>query len=74
MSSADLPAFLEAISKDKTLSLQLQALSAPSEVIAFAAELGFEISADDVQALPAELDPQQLDGIHGGMLAMPPED
>lgn len=74
MSPAGLPAFLEAISKDTALSLQLQGLARPSDVVAFAAKLGFEISADDVQSLQAELAPQELEGIRGGIIAMPPED
>lgn len=74
MSTADLQAFQEAISKDQALSLQFQGLKSPADVVAFAATLGFVVTAEDVQPLCAELAPQELDAIRGGIIAMPPGD
>lgn len=74
MSPGDLQAFREAIKNDTALSLQLQGLSSRSDIVTLAAGLGFVLSTEDVQALSEELAPQELEGIRGGILAMPPDD
>jgi predicted ribosomally synthesized peptide with nif11-like leader len=74
MLSPDFQAFLEAISQDNALSLQFQGLKSPADVVAFAATLGLVVTTEDVQSLRAELAPQELDAIRGGIIAMPPEE
>ena len=74
MSEEQLKAFLEAVKADAGLQEKLNAAADANAVVAIAKELGFMISADELQraqAVGEELTDEELEGVAGGRLYDP---
>ena len=74
MSEDQLKAFLEAVKADAGLQEKLNAAADANAVVAIAKELGFMISADELQraqAVGEELTDEELEGVAGGRLYDP---
>jgi len=66
MSEEQLKAFLEAVKADAALQERLEAAVDSDSVVAIAKEMGFLISADDLQRARAEISEDELEGVTGG--------
>ena len=69
MSEERLKAFLEAVKADAGLQEKLNAAADADAVVAIAKEVGFMISADELQraqAVGEELSDEELEGVAGG--------
>ena len=67
--SENMKAFVEKISKDEALASKLKGLKDPQQIIAFAKELGFELTLDDLKNKAegmVELDDDALEVVAGG--------
>ena len=69
MSEEQLKAFLEAVKADAGLQEKLNAAADADAVVAIAKEVGFMISADELQQVVGEeLIDEELEGVAGGAL------
>jgi predicted ribosomally synthesized peptide with nif11-like leader len=71
MSEEQLKAFLEAVKADAGLQEKLKAAADADAAVAIAKEVGFVISADELQraqAVGEELSDEELEGVAGGFL------
>jgi len=69
MSEEQLKAFLEAVRADAGLQEKLKAAADADAAVAIAKEVGFMISADELQraqAIGEELSDEELEGVAGG--------
>lgn len=66
MPSDKFTAFLDAVKSNPELVNQLKNLSNPSDVIAIASSLGFEITESDLNIAQSEVTPEELEGLFGG--------
>ena len=63
--SENLKKFLEAVSKDEAACAKVNSMN-QEELIAFAKELGLELTAADLKQEPQELSDDDLDSVAGG--------
>ena len=76
MSEEQLKAFLEAVKADAGLQEKLRAAADANAVVAIAKELGFMISADELQRAQVageELSDEELESVAGGFYTGPPD-
>ena len=66
MSEEQLKAFLEAVKADAGLQEKLNAAADSDAVVGIAKEMGFMISADELQRTQAEISEEDLEGVAGG--------
>ena len=66
MSEEQLKAFLEAVKADAGLQAKLKTAADADAVVAIAKEMGFMISADELQRAQAEISEEELEGVAGG--------
>jgi predicted ribosomally synthesized peptide with nif11-like leader len=74
MSEEQLKAFLEAVKADAGLQEKLRAAADADAAVAIAKEVGFVISADELQqaqAVGGELSDEELEGVAGGCAGTP---
>ena len=67
MSEEQLKAFLEAVKADAGLQEKLKAAADSDVVVAIAKEVGFMISADELQRAQAVVSEEELEGVVGGI-------
>ena len=65
MSEEQLKAFMEAVKVDAGLQEKLNAAADADAVVAIAREVGFMISAEELQMSRAEISEEELEGIGG---------
>jgi predicted ribosomally synthesized peptide with nif11-like leader len=65
MSEEQLKAFMEAVKADAGLQEKLNAAANSDAVVAIAKEVGFMISADELQRTQAEVSEEDLEGVTG---------
>jgi predicted ribosomally synthesized peptide with nif11-like leader len=66
MSEEQLRAFREAVKADAGLQEKLKATADADAVVAIAKEVGFLISAEELQRAQAEISEEELEGVAGG--------
>ena len=66
MSEEQLKAFLEAAKADAGLQEKLNAAVDTDAVVAIAKDMGFVISAEELQRSQAEISEEELEGVAGG--------
>ena len=66
MSEEQLKAFLEKVKADTSLQEKLKAAADANAVAAIAKEVGFSISADDINKAQSEISDEQLEVVAGG--------
>ena len=69
MSEEKLKAFLEKVKSDTSLQEKLKAATDTGAVVAIAKEVGFAITAEDIQSMQSatmELTDDELEGVAGG--------
>ena len=66
MSEEQLKAFMEAVKADAGLQEKLNAAADSDAVVGIAKEMGFMISADELQRTQAEISEEDLEGVAGG--------
>ena len=67
MSEEQLKAFLEAVRADAGLQEKLNVAADADVVVAIAKEVGFMISAEELQRAQAEISEEDLEGVAGGI-------
>ena len=67
MSEEQLKAFMEAVKADAGLQEKLKAAADSDAVVAIAKEVGFMISAEELQRAQAEISEEDLEGVAGGI-------
>ena len=67
MSEEQLKAFLEAVKADAGLQEKLKAAADSDAVVAIAKEVGFMISAEELQRAQAVVSEEELEGVVGGI-------
>jgi predicted ribosomally synthesized peptide with nif11-like leader len=73
MSQENLRFFLESLRKDPAIAQKFDGLSTPSEIVAAANALGFELNESDLPALGSEVPLNELDTICGGIIDVDPD-
>ncbi|MEI7881638.1 MAG: Nif11-like leader peptide family natural product precursor [bacterium] len=68
MSEEQLRAFMEAVKADAGLQQKLKAAEDSDAVVAIAKEMGFLISAEELQRAQAEISEEDLEGVAGGRI------
>ena len=63
MSEEQLKAFLEKVKSDTSLQEKLKAAADSDEIVAIAKDMGYKISADDIQT---EISDEELESLAGG--------
>ena len=66
MSEEQLKAFQEAVKADNALQEKLKTAGDANAVVAIAKEVGFVISAEELQRDQAEVSAEELEGVAGG--------
>ena len=66
MSEDQFKAFMEAVKADAGLQEQLKSARDVDAVVAFAKEVGFVISSDELQPAQAEISEEELESVAGG--------
>ena len=66
MSEEQLRAIMEAVKADAGLQQKLKAAEDSDAVVAIAKEMGFLISAEELQRAQAEISEEDLEGVAGG--------
>ena len=69
MSEEQLKAFLEKVKSDTELQEKLKAAASPEAAIEIAKDVGFSITAEDIQSMqsaPGEVSDEELEGAAGG--------
>ena len=67
MSEEQLKAVMEAVKADAGLQEKLNAAADADAVVAIAKEVGFMISAEELQRAQAEISEEDLEGVAGGI-------
>jgi predicted ribosomally synthesized peptide with nif11-like leader len=67
MSEEQLKAFMEAVKTDAGLQEKLNAAADADAIVAIAKEVGFVISAEELQRAQAEISEEELEGVAGGI-------
>jgi predicted ribosomally synthesized peptide with nif11-like leader len=70
MSEEQLKAFLEAVKADATLQEKLKVATDAGAVVALAKDVGFVISAEEIEKAHVEILEEELEGVSGGTNAL----